>query len=188
MVDVSAAQPPLFVEWRSIPGSDYEASNDGQVRSVDRVVEYSDGRVHRHRGHLLKPQRNPRDERHQVAARVNGKMRSFYIHVLVCSAFHGPKPGPGFEVRHLNGIKTDNRPENLRWGTHSENVIDMVEHGTHHYVRRTHCKRGHLISEENTYYCQARGGFRQCLACIKFNARRRTERRREANRVLKEKG
>lgn len=48
---------------------------------------------------------------------------------MVCSAFHGPKPFPAAEVRHLNDIKTDNRPANLSWGTHSENMLDKFKNG-----------------------------------------------------------
>ena len=50
------------------------------------------------------------------------------MHQLVMLAFHGPPP-PGLETMHLNGIPTDNRPENLKYGTHSENVTDMYRKG-----------------------------------------------------------
>jgi len=58
-----------------------------------------------------------------------GRYVSRRVHVLVCEAFHGPRP-VGQEVRHLNGNKRDNRAENLRWGTRDENVADMIRHGT----------------------------------------------------------
>jgi len=41
----------------------------------------------------------------------------------------GPCP-EGHVTRHLNGDPTDNRLENLRWGTRSENQRDSVKHGT----------------------------------------------------------
>ena len=50
------------------------------------------------------------------------------VHQLVMLAFHGYPPA-GMEARHLNGIPTDNRPENLCYGTHSENMIDMYRDG-----------------------------------------------------------
>lgn len=54
----------------------------------------------------------------------------FATHIVIATAFHGPKPSPAHEVRHLNGDRTDNRPENIAWGTRTENVRDMVRHGT----------------------------------------------------------
>lgn len=58
--------------------------------------------------------------------RENGK--DIKVHTLVCTAFHGPRP-PGNECRHLNDVKTDNRAENLCWGTMAENQRDAVING-----------------------------------------------------------
>lgn len=54
----------------------------------------------------------------------------FYIHQAVCRAFHGPKPGPEYQVRHLDGDRNNNRADNLAWGTKAENEADKVRHGT----------------------------------------------------------
>jgi len=51
------------------------------------------------------------------------------VHRLVLETFVGPCP-PGMEGRHLDGNKQNNGLENLRWGTHYENVLDSIVHGT----------------------------------------------------------
>lgn len=61
---------------------------------------------------------------------VKGKTRHQAVAPLVARAFLGPKPSPGHQVRHLNGNRADNRPENLRWGTARENAADRDRHGT----------------------------------------------------------
>lgn len=59
----------------------------------------------------------------------NGKMKRKSIHSLVLLAFIGPRPG-GHDVRHMNGNGLDNRLENLKYGTRTENVADARAHGT----------------------------------------------------------
>ena len=50
------------------------------------------------------------------------------VHVLVAEAFLGRRP-KGYQTRHLNGIKTDNRASNLAWGTAKDNADDRTNHG-----------------------------------------------------------
>ena len=53
-----------------------------------------------------------------------GKQRLWRrVHRLVADAFLGGIP-KGYEVDHRNGIRTDNRVDNLRVVTHRENVIE----------------------------------------------------------------
>jgi hypothetical protein len=57
-----------------------------------------------------------------------GENKVAYVHILVCSAFHGPRP-EGKEVRHLDDYGLNNRPSNLCWGTREENIDDIVRLG-----------------------------------------------------------
>lgn len=58
----------------------------------------------------------------------NGVQKGYTVHSLVLTAFRGPRPKNN-ESRHLNGIRTDPRLVNLRWGTHRDNCLDRKRHG-----------------------------------------------------------
>lgn len=71
-----------------------------------------------------------------VSLSVNGKMRGFQVHRLVCRAFLGPSD---LTVNHKNGVKHDNRLSNLEYATSKENsqhaywVLDSGPHGEQHH-------------------------------------------------------
>jgi predicted XRE-type DNA-binding protein len=58
-----------------------------------------------------------------------GSPRRFFVHRLVLQA-HVRAPRAGEVCRHLNGKPSDNRVENLQWGTQRENSNDKIAHGT----------------------------------------------------------
>ena len=51
----------------------------------------------------------------------NGKQKNLYVHRLLALQFI-PNPENKRCVDHINGIRDDNRLENLRWVTHQENM------------------------------------------------------------------
>jgi len=57
------------------------------------------------------------------------KSKRIRLHRLVLTAFKGKCPA-GMVTCHNNGIKTDNRLENLRWDTRTANHKDRINHGT----------------------------------------------------------
>jgi hypothetical protein len=65
-----------------------------------------------------------------VALCRDGKVTKLLVHRIVAYAFHGPPPSERHEVCHFDGDRTNNRADNLRWGTSSENHYDAVRHGT----------------------------------------------------------
>lgn len=101
-------------KWKTIPNfSGYEASTLGNIRSLNYKRT---GKVK-----VLKPGLSPDGYLKTMILDDNGKYRSWTIHLFVALAFIGEKPD-GLEIDHINGIKTDNRLENLEYVTRSENV------------------------------------------------------------------
>lgn len=123
-------------EWRDVVGwPGYQVSSEGRVRSVDRI----DALGRRRCGRVLKQypcqsaaQRARWAGKGHLAVTLcrDGRRRIVTVHTLVAEAFLGPCP-KGHECRHLNGECTDNRVNNITWGTALENHLDSLEHGTH---------------------------------------------------------
>ena len=65
-----------------------------------------------------------------------GSKKTATVHTLVCNAFYGKPPSGLNQVRHLDGDKSNNKPENLDWSNQSQNNRDRSVHGTH--TRTTH--------------------------------------------------
>jgi len=60
--------------------------------------------------------------RHVYMGVYNKFFGNMKVHRLVCEAFHGPAPDGRSVVIHLDEDATNNRPENLKWGTQRENL------------------------------------------------------------------
>lgn len=152
-------------QWRPVVGWEglYEVSDQGQVRSVDRVIVRNDGQARTFRGRILRPGVN-RHGYPMVHLSRPGEMKTKKVHRLVLEAFVGPSP-EGAEGCHNNGDRADARLENLRWDTPSRNQLDRRRHGTDHQVNKTHCPQGHVYSSENTKVIPSRPTARYCREC-----------------------
>lgn len=144
----------MIEKWRDIPGvAGYQASNIGRLRSLDKQVKCGrDGSSARSvSGRVLKPFAAKTTGYLQVAI---GK-RKLSAHRLVafawCDGYF-----EGACVDHVNGIRTDNRPENLEWVTLAENQARSYRNG-----RAGHCKgkysENHPTSKPVVSTCIASG-------------------------------
>lgn len=120
-------------EWKSISGYNglYEVSNLGNVRSVDRITIYPNGREWHFRSRILKPipntnkQKKPHTSYQRIRLYKNGKWTSFFVHRLVAEAFL-PNPKGKKEVNHKDGDRHHNTVDNLEWVTASENALHKI--------------------------------------------------------------
>lgn len=163
-------------KWVPVMGHvGYEVSSLGQVKSLDREIVTKSGVKKRVKGRLLKP--GTTSNGYQLVV-LNKKSR--LVHHLVMEAFVGPRP-PQADIRHWPDTdKSNNRLDNLSYGTRHENIMDSVAAGTwnNRNTGKTRCIRGHEFTPENTYISVRRGKEeRQCVTC------RRTYRERQ--RALK---
>lgn len=103
------------MKWKDIPiAPGYEASTAGDIRN--KVTK-----------RILKPYCDPAQEYDRVSIYAGGKRRKMLVHLLVASAYLGPKPD-GMETDHLNTNIHDNRPKNLRYvpqGINHHNPITL---------------------------------------------------------------
>lgn len=149
-------------KWKPVYGYEgiYEVSSLGRVRGVDRIT----GKNAFKKG----------EEKSQATSKQTGyKMVSLWkggvgvtktVHSMVLEAFDRPRP-QGYVTRHLNGVRDDNRRENLAWGTPTENNLDKRLHGTDRQVNKTHCPRGHLLEHPNLVPVKQLKGVRECQSC-----------------------
>ncbi len=128
------------IQWRPVVGFEdyYLVSNDGQVLSLRKNRPIYQ--------HTL-------NGGHKMVSLFRGdkgrKGHKKTVHTLVLEAFIGPSPA-GMECLHENDVPDDNRLSNLRWGTRSENVLEMHRNGRYESLPSKlggRCRNGHLLTE-----------------------------------------
>lgn len=107
----------------------YQISDFGKVkrkrRKVESKIQASGFRVITEK---IKPLQNNGTGYIQLYVSINKKRTVFYVHRLVAKYFIS-NPENKAQVNHINGIKNDNRIENLEWVTESENIIHSIKTG-----------------------------------------------------------
>lgn len=104
--------------WKSIKDYEglYEVSNFGRIRSLDRVIK--DKKSRRKRKFLGRILQNicASTGYHMVSLhRNNERIERRTVHRLVMETFRPEENMNKLIVDHINGVRKDNRLENLRW-------------------------------------------------------------------------
>ena len=174
-----ADDQPTVERWLPIVGYEgrYEVSDQGRVRSVDRIINDSIGRSYAVAGKPLRPYKMSSGHHIVTVDQTGGALVRKLVHVLVLESFIGPCPA-GMEACHWDDDPSNNRLANLRWDTRSANTHDRVRNGVHPMSRKTDCKRGHPFTPENTRL-ERNGSTRRCIQCERDRQRRRSKNSRE---------
>lgn len=115
--------------WKAIPDFEglYEASSLGRIRSLDRMVTGKNGVTKRFSGRVIAEV--PMNAGYvTVALSKDGNPVRYLVHRLVAFTFI-PNPDERPEVNHKNGVKSDNRIDNLEWMGRGANIDHAVETG-----------------------------------------------------------
>lgn len=112
--------------WKPVVGYEgwYEVSNHGRVRSVDRWIDFSDGRQLFYHGQVLKLRKHNLGYA-TILLKQNQKEKRFYVHRLVGKTFVDPTWKGEFDHKDRN--KDNNLVSNVRVATGSQNTANRTK-------------------------------------------------------------
>jgi hypothetical protein len=112
-------------QWQSIPHfSDYEVSDDGFIRSIERIKVFKNGRKMRFESKNKQLRRHPSNG-FLMTDLINDKgiRKTVYPHKIVATVFlKNDKPRKKKVVIHIDNDLENNHVSNLKWCSFSESI------------------------------------------------------------------
>ena len=117
-------------EWKDVHGYEglYQVSNQGRVKRLPRNYSLNNNPAIYVPERILKPKHYHKCGHLAVTLCKNGKQINKTVHGLVLEAFVGQRP-KGMDIRHLDSDPSNNKLDNLAYGTRAENCIDQSKLG-----------------------------------------------------------
>ena len=138
-------------EWKTIDwSSKYQISNLGRLRTNKNRFSHQISSE----WHILKGTIDHNGYR-CIVLRENGKFKRMLFHRLVMMNFKPNKNADNLVVDHINGIRDDNRLENLRWATPKQNSNNLHENKPRYNSIRIKDNQGNVFNsyaEASKYY------------------------------------
>ena len=116
----------MIEKWIKANGySNYEVSNLGRLKTFNWKGSGKEK--------ILKPALDKSGYLRTVLKGDNGISKTIKVHRIVLNSF---KPiNDVLEVNHINGIKNDNRIENLEWCTRKQNIQHCIDNNLQYVLR-----------------------------------------------------
>ena len=141
----------MNIEWKKITykGYDIMVSSEGDLRTIDRTITYSDGRTFTYKGEPLKIYKD-RGGYCITSVHYKGKQINIKVHRAVAMAFL-PNPENLPQVNHKDEDKTNNSVYNLEWCSAKYNS----NYGTRTYKQSMKVGRPIICNETGIIYKNA---------------------------------
>jgi len=128
--------------WKKAKGySSYEVSNLGRLKTFNWKGSSKEA--------ILKPALDKSGYLRTVLKGDNGISKTIKVHRIVLNTFNPTTEI--LEVNHINGIKNDNRIENLEWCTRKENIQHCIDNNLQYVLKGEEIGNSKLTEKDVLY-------------------------------------